>query len=612
MSTTSESPKTAPSAMVRRRGALVIPPRRGSQRGLWYGATFVLLGGAAAAFAFSRDSQQQLHNNMVLHQVERGTLSVEVTDRGNLESAKNIEHACEVEGSTGGGTTILWIIEEGKRVKKGDLLVELDSSNLADSEKTQSIAYQNALATHARAKADVETAEKALKEYVQGTFVQEKKTFEADLTVAEENLRRAQENVRFTDQLYRKGFVNKLDLEAAEFGVRNQEFLVDKAQTALDVLLNVTKDKMLTEFRGDLEAKSRILVAEQTKVDQEKARLDKIVAQLDKCKIYAKGNGMVVYYKAPGRWGRQEDQIQEGSVVRERQKIIVLPDLENMHVRMLVHESKIDWVRAGQPTKIRVDAFADRVLDGHVRRVATTPEQGNWFEQDKRNYPVLVTIDGARKEKEGLKPGMTAQTTVLVDRLTDVLTVPLQCIYTIGRNQYVSVVMPDGTIEERRAVGLGRNNDNVAEVLKGLKEGEQVVQSPVETLGLSTETAGETDPPEGEFTDDDGNAAKESGAMEKSDSATDGTASSKTDSARSRQSGGRSRNLNLMANDKDGDGKVSLEEAPESMQSWFGQIDTNGDGFIDAAENAALRKRMQQYRQQQDQGGSPGGGPSGP
>ncbi len=67
-----------------------------------------------------------------------------------------------------------------------------------------------------------------------------------------------------------------------------------------------------------------------------------------------------------------------------------------------------------------------------------------------------------------------------------------------------------------------------------------------------------------------------------------------------------------MANDKDGDGKVSLEEAPEFMKSWFGRIDTNGDGFIDAAENAALRKRMQQRSQQQGQGGSPGGRPSGP
>ena len=552
---------------------------------------------------------------MVLHEVARGSLSVEVTDRGNLESAQNIEHVCEVEGAagTGGGTTILWIIEEGTRVKKGDLLVELDSSTLTDSEKTQRIAYENALATLARAQADVETAEKALKEYEEGTFIQDRKTFEADLTVAEENLRRAQENVRFTEQLYRKGFVNKLDLEAAEFGVRNQQLLVDKAQTALNVLLNVTKDKMLTQLRGDRDAKARILAAEQTKAEQEKSRLDKIVAQLEKCKIYAKGDGMAVYYKQAGRWGNQQDQIQEGTAVRERQKIIILPDLENMHVRMLVHESKIDWIREGQPTRIRVDAFADHVLAGRVKRVATTPVQGNWFEPDKRNYPVTVTIDGSI---EGLKPGMTAQTTVLVDRLTDVVTVPLQCVYTIGREQFCSVLKPDGAIEPKRAVKLGRSNDSFSEVLDGLSEGERVIQSPVEVLALNTESVDLAAKEQGEFTDADADAAKQSEPQEEGGPAAAATHSESGPSAKPAEGaprGGRAASFNLMDNDKDGDGKVSLEEAPEMVQSWFDRIDTNGDGFVDAAENAELRKRAEEWQRQNQQGGQgPGGGPGGP
>jgi hypothetical protein len=68
-----------------------------------------------------------------------------------------------------------------------------------------------------------------------------------------------------------------------------------------------------------------------------------------------------------------------------------------------------------------------------------------------------------------------------------------------------------------------------------------------------------------------------------------------------------------MDNDKDGDGKVSLEEAPEMVQSWFDRIDTNGDGFVDAAENAELRKRAEQWQRQHQQGGQgPGGGAGGP
>jgi hypothetical protein len=60
--------------------------------------------------------------------------------------------------------------------------------------------------------------------------------------------------------------------------------------------------------------------------------------------------------------------------------------------------------------------------------------------------------------------------------------------------------------------------------------------------------------------------------------------------------------------DKDGDKKVSREEAPPEMAAFFDKIDTNGDGFIDAKEAAAAAARR---RKMQQEGGGPGG-PGGP
>ena len=57
--------------------------------------------------------------------------------------------------------------------------------------------------------------------------------------------------------------------------------------------------------------------------------------------------------------------------------------------------------------------------------------------------------------------------------------------------------------------------------------------------------------------------------------------------------------------DRDGDGKVSREEAPERMRDFFDKLDGNADGFIDAAEISALEKRFGEG------GGRPGGGPPG-
>ena len=67
--------------------------------------------------------------------------------------------------------------------------------------------------------------------------------------------------------------------------------------------------------------------------------------------------------------------------------------------------------------------------------------------------------------------------------------------------------------------------------------------------------------------------------------------------------GGGGGSRNFLSNDKDGDGKVSRDEAPEFMQSFFDRMDANSDGLIDKAEADAARQRMQS-------GG--GGGPGGP
>ena len=68
--------------------------------------------------------------------------------------------------------------------------------------------------------------------------------------------------------------------------------------------------------------------------------------------------------------------------------------------------------------------------------------------------------------------------------------------------------------------------------------------------------------------------------------------------------------MDLMAMDKDGDKKISLEEAPERLKENFANLDTNKDGFLDAAEIAALKRQIQEM---QKRGGPPGGGgPGGP
>ena len=72
-----------------------------------------------------------LSSQAVWQEVNRADLEVVVLERGSLESQSNIDLICEVEDvrkDNINGTTILWMIPNGASVKKGDLVLELDSN----------------------------------------------------------------------------------------------------------------------------------------------------------------------------------------------------------------------------------------------------------------------------------------------------------------------------------------------------------------------------------------------------------------------------------------------------------------------------------------------------
>jgi len=446
-----------------------------------------------------RDSQKLLTTEVI-----RTSFTVAVLDQGTLESAENVNHYCEVEGRSGGrdgGTTILWVIPEGSQVEQGDLIVELDTAYLQEMIQAQEIALRDAESSLARINTEVESAKKAVKEYEEGTFISEKRSLEANLTLVEEQLRRARQYLAYSKRLHARGFITSLQLEADQFAVERLKIELDKAQRDLEILSTVTKEKNLAYLHGDLESKLATQKAEADKLSQEKERLSKYRKQLEKCKIYAQADGMIVYYEPPGRWGPdEEEKIRAGAVVRERKNLIIIPDLSKMRLRMMVHESKIDMVRTGQKVNIRVDAFPDRPLTGEVEMVGTAPAPGPWYDRDKRNYPVVVQIENPI---EGLKPGMTAQGEIVVQRLLDVVAVPIQCIHSVGDQAFCDV-QNDGGKRETRQVKLGPTNDVLIQVKSGLRPGERVIQSAFageETVG-NEESPRRDAPLEGEAEED--------------------------------------------------------------------------------------------------------------
>jgi multidrug efflux pump subunit AcrA (membrane-fusion protein) len=412
--------------------------------------------------------------DVITYHVKPANLPVTVTERGNLESSKNEDVYCKVEGQT----TIIMILPEGSPVKKGQLVVELDSSSLKDQLTNQVIATKGAEAAYLNAKLTREVAEIAVIEYVEGIFKQDEQTVRGEIALADSNLKRAQDRLEWSNRMMDKKYLSVAQNMSDRLALDQSKFNFEQSLTKKKVLMEYTKDKTVKELKAEVEkARSDELAKEQT-WQLEKDKEAKLRRQIDNCKLVAPNDGLVVYANDPGRnFGSNQPQIEEGATVRERQKIFSLPDITKMQVNTKVHESMVDRIRPDLRARIKVDAFADQVLTGTVLDVAPLPDPTNFFSSDIKVYATKVSID---KGLSGLRPGMTAQVEILVTELPNVLSVPVQAVLEYDNKDHIAVKSLSGHNGfEWREVTLGISNDKLVEIKKGLSAGDVVALNPI-------------------------------------------------------------------------------------------------------------------------------------
>jgi RND family efflux transporter MFP subunit len=179
------------------------------------------------------------------------------------------------------------------------------------------------------------------------------------------------------------------------------------------------------------------------------------------------------------RGGGNQEAIQEGATVIERQPILTIPDLREMAVKVNIHESAVKRLEAGQTASIKIDAFPNQRLTGVVTRVAVVADSASSFmNPDLKVYPTVVKVDGTY---DWLRPGMSAEVDILVATLEDVIYVPLQAVSYVGNQQVVYV--RSGGRTERRDVEVGDFSEQFIEIVSGLREGEQVLLLAPQNLG---------------------------------------------------------------------------------------------------------------------------------
>ena len=548
----------------------------------------VLVGGGAIWWAVGSSGGSQeiaLVKKVALHE-----FTLQVTERGEVESANKQEIRCEVKSRNTSGTAILRLVPEGTFVQPGDFLVEFDSSALEDRRVQQQKEVSTSYAAMIEAQNKYEIALISQQEYLEGTFKEETELMESEVFVAEENLRRTQEYLEWSRKMAAKRYVPQLQLEADEFAVEKASMDLTAVKTKMDVLQRFTRAKVLKTLEGEILTSKADWEALEATYNSEVVWLEEIDEQIKKCVIYAPSAGQVKYaHRKDGHRG-QNFIVEEGAILREMQPVIRLPDRSQMQVKVKISESVVDLVKVGMPVSIRVTGLKDVELTGTVALINEYSEPSNWRTANVKEYAAIVKIDG---QYERLRSGMSAEATILCQYLPEAVQVPVQALHAHGPSYYVFVQNPDGL--QARKISLGPTNDKHAVIIDGVAVGEDVALNPRQFLSrveLPELTAIEAQQVVKQVRITPELAARASSVSPRGSTTFAGAASSHEDEEEQSGLPSIAAQETFARLDTNGDGKLDVGELPEGMRARLAQVDTSGDGMIDPQELATAMVNM--------------------
>jgi membrane fusion protein, macrolide-specific efflux system len=370
------------------------PKRRGffQRRLVWLG---MLVGVCAVAVLVARrgSSASDKERNALTATVKRADLDVVVLETGRVEPLLQTQIKSKV-----GGQVVEVAVQEGQKVKKGQLLMRLDATD-----------------------------------------------FRREVTLREAEIMQAREAVAYAAiQLGRAEKARSVAIApAAEFDQVAHEAALAKARLkSAEVALEVARDKL--RYTG----------------------------------LEAPFDGTIIQRNVqPG-----ELVIPGMSAMVEGKPALVLADMSVLLVKTDLNQIDVANVSVGQPAEVTLDALPGKKFTATVSRVAAAATTLN----GRDSFPVEAALDN-KQDLRAIKPGMTADVRVLIEKRTKVLVLPIEAVVS-EKDKHIIHVMdrpPGGGAPKTREteVQVGARNDREIEIKGGVKEGAEVMIKPPAVKG---------------------------------------------------------------------------------------------------------------------------------
>jgi multidrug efflux pump subunit AcrA (membrane-fusion protein) len=432
----SYSPSPVPPGPVVSPAPAAPPPA--SKRWVWYLAGALVIGGIAGWLALGRQTGQQAKQSAAeaavkTAKITKGSLLQTVRVSGLTASRSFVNITAPIQrGPESGPMVLLYLTQSGTRVKKGDMVAQIDSKSVEDHVDD----------------------------------------IEADITQADADIRKRQAE-------------QAVDLENLNSTIRQAKAANDKAQL----------DAKASEVRTDVERELLKLAAEEAAARYKQVQSDtqqklagyaaeikilEITRQrhvrhitrhkndLVRFKIFAPMDGLAVIQ--PMFRGGEMSLIQMGDQVGPGQLFMKVVDPTKMVIEGNINQTESSTFRLGQKANIEFDAFPGMKMTGRVYSMAALATKG-WRENFYiRSLPVRVNIEGSDPK---LIPDLSASADVITASIDNATLIPLGAVQSEAGKDVVYVRAAKGGFE-KRTVELGERNNTHAAVKSGLEAGDEV------------------------------------------------------------------------------------------------------------------------------------------
>ncbi len=444
------------------------------------GIVVVLNAVGAVIVASNQSSTAQA--DVELGQVTRATLSSVAESSGSVIAESDVTLSFDTTG-----TVAAVNVQPGDRVKKGDVLAVLDTSDLerqvAQAEQAYLIQQASYSLTVQPDPAEVTAAQMALNNaWAAYELAQQKYAVNStdQVMLSCLNVESAKRTYDDAVTAYNTYLSNWRVQVYGTYEVSSQKAQLERATAAYDQALatcnlaqnSASDDSSVQSAWAQLQSaqvaldklvnpSELTLATAQAQLDQARQSLEQARRQLDEAQIVAPFDGVVTQVTAV------VGGLSSGTS-------ILLADVSRYHVDVLIDETEIAQVQAGQTAEITFDALPDATVTGAVSRIDPVGTISNGVV----NYTVRVDLDPA---EAAMRIDMTANVRVILDTHTDVLAVPAGALRSDGDTYYVNAVDANGEAQHVD-VTTGYTDGDLTEVSGDLQEGQQVyLGEPAET-----------------------------------------------------------------------------------------------------------------------------------